>query len=204
MADEVQAGQDPPTNPPVAQAGPDPPQQSSNNPQQPPVETFDRAYVQDLRGKLKTAEEKARELDKIKAAQLTEQERIKQEADQAVARATQAEARARALELQNHLLVKATEYGIKQNAVGLVLKALDQSSLYSEDGTLDSKALKEAISTILKDVPELAVTVQAPEQPSSNASPTNAARPVNSRVNSEPVDLTKPPGWGAVFNRPKQ
>jgi hypothetical protein len=82
-----------------------------------------------------------------------------------------------------------------------LLKALDQSSLYSDDGALDSKALKEQIAAILKDVPELAVVTEAQNAATSNASGTNVAKPVNSRVNSDPVDLKNPPGWGAVFGR---
>ena len=204
MSDETQAGQEPPVNPPSTQAGQDPPVQSPTQPQpqqaQPDLATLQQQLAE-ARKEAAANRVAANELKKRQDAELSEQQRKDKALQEATDQLPAAQARARGLELQNHLLVKATEYGIKQNAVALVLKALDQNSLYGDDGTLDSKALKEQITSILKDVPELAVPPpDAPQQPSSNASSTNPPRPANSRVN-EPVDLSKPPGWGAVFGR---
>jgi actin-related protein len=206
MADETQAGQDPPVSPPSTQAGQDPPVQS---PTEQPQAADVQARLKQLEAQLAERTQEAaanrvaaKKLKELQDAQLSEQEKKDRALAEATNQLTQERQARRSVELQNHLLVKATEYGVKQNAVSLLLKALDQSSLYSEDGTLDGKALKEQIAAILKDVPELAVPPpEAPGQPASNAAGTNVARPANSRKDQDPVDLSKPPGWNAVFNR---
>ncbi len=203
MADETQAGQEPPVNPPAGQAAQDAPQQSPNQPTPPPPEVATlQAQLAEARKEAAANRVAAAELKKRQDAELTESQKREQQLADATSQLTQERQARRSVELQNHLLVKATEYGVKQNAVSLLLKALDQNSLYSDDGTLDGKALKEQIAAILKDVPELAVPPpDAPGQPISNAASTNVARPANSRKDQDPVDLSKPPGWGAVFNR---
>lgn len=153
MADETK-----PATPPAGAAG-TPPAGDLNTPANDPgpePKTFDEAYVSkirqeaaDYRTKLRTAEA---ELEKRKAAELSETDRAKKEAADATAKLTDLEARLRASTVRAEIAVLGA--GLKLVDADAAYRLLDQGAIqFDEDG--QPANLKPLLQTLIKDKPYL-------------------------------------------------
>lgn len=69
--------------------------------------------------------------------------------------ATQAQAAAQKMQIENAAILQAMELGLDAKTIPYVLKMADLSQIAGEDGKINTEMLKNALETVLKDVPAL-------------------------------------------------
>lgn len=88
-------------------------------------------------------------------AQMTEQERLKAEKEDAEKRARDAEARFNERLIKAEAKAVAAELGIKAERVNYLLKLADLDGIEVDDGEVDAGVIKASIQKVVTDMPEL-------------------------------------------------
>lgn len=70
-------------------------------------------------------------------------------------RATQAQAETQKMQIENAAILQAIELGLDAKTIPYVLKMADLSRVAGEDGKINEETLKNALETVLNDVPAL-------------------------------------------------
>lgn len=132
--------------------------------QNPGDKSFTQKELDDILTKRLARERKAwqdqMEEEKKKAA-MTEAEKLKAEKEEAEKKAQAVQQTANQRLLTAEAKIQASALGIKPDRLGYALKLADLSGIeVKDDGSIDTAAVKSAIETVLKTIPELKGQVQ--------------------------------------------
>lgn len=117
-----------------------------------------RREAQELRQRLKTAEQ---ERDDLRNAQLTDKERAEKRAAEAEKTATAALVRLEDASLRAEVGLLAGKVGIRPDAAAAALKLIDRGTVTFDNGEAASATVEKALKAALKDYPFLGQTGRA-------------------------------------------